>query len=244
MTPEDKENMSKASSGSIHAVHGKDHATGTSHESRPSHTAHSTPRIPSAAKGKGRDYTTAPSIDYSDGYVSEEETADDAARLHQLQADAILAMKLQKQMNSEGHAQEDSMHYTPPVGTSKDTAGWGDPSAAQVKTDHEMARSLQQMFDEQYERIRALNQPSHEDRPAPESSEDLRRRREEAGRRNNAPRAKPTPMEQVPKSSMLFREANDGARSKSKSAPPKNTRKILEEAPKLQEEELEESKED
>ncbi|KAJ6460787.1 hypothetical protein DFH09DRAFT_1383109 [Mycena vulgaris] len=115
MTPEDKENMvrrnaklrnarlkpaksvsvttseikSKASSGSIHAVHGKDHAT--------------------AAKGKGRDYTTAPSIDYSDGYVSEEETADDAARLHQLQADAILAMKLQKQMNSEGHAQEDSI---------------------------------------------------------------------------------------------------------------------------------------
>ncbi|KAJ7875444.1 hypothetical protein B0H13DRAFT_2550087 [Mycena leptocephala] len=99
------ENKSPATHVSIHSVHKSNYAMDSAQTSQPSRTANSTPRIPAAAKGKGRDFATAPSIDYNDGYVSEEEAADDAARLYQLQADALLAMKLQNQWNSQEEPQ-------------------------------------------------------------------------------------------------------------------------------------------
>ncbi|KAJ7436298.1 hypothetical protein B0H11DRAFT_2256294 [Mycena galericulata] len=222
---------SKASSISIHAAHMSDHEKAPSKSSQPSRTANSTPRIPAAAKGKGRDFTTAPSMDYNDDYVSEEEAADDEARLYQLQADALLAMKLQNQLNAEGPGLNNvPQEHIPNVGTSNLANGLRAPAPEQVNTDHEFAKNLQKMFDEQYEHIRNLegSRRGHTDRHhVPwDDVNDLQRRREEAGRRNNAPRAKPTPMDQIPRSSVLFHEAQGREESKSAKSTKKSKRKL------------------
>ncbi|KAJ7881681.1 hypothetical protein B0H13DRAFT_1891258 [Mycena leptocephala] len=178
----------------------------------------STPRIPAAAKGKGRDFATAPSIDYNDGYVSEEEAADDAARLYQLQADALLAMKLQNQWNSQEEPQATNGPPVPgPSNVNKNP--FVAPVPDQVSLDHEVAASLQKMFDEQFERMREMNSRPNANTDA--HDDNLQRRREEAGRRNRAPNARPPPMDQIPKSSILFREArgtNDSAEDRPKKA--------------------------
>ncbi|KAJ7446630.1 hypothetical protein FB451DRAFT_1375898 [Mycena latifolia] len=208
----------KSTKASIHAAH-VNHATGSVYTSRSSRTANSTPRIPAAAKGKGRDFTTAPSIDYNDDYVSEEEAAADADRLHQLHADALLAMRLDKEINSEGPREE--VPYVPAVGTSKMGATSQAPASEQVNKDHEIAQNLQKMFDDQYERLRALESRREDAR---ESGNNPTHGRDSAGRKDNA-RARPTPMEQVPKSSVLFQEVDAEKKSEASGSKAKYTAK-------------------
>ncbi|KAJ7041362.1 hypothetical protein C8F04DRAFT_1253067 [Mycena alexandri] len=213
----------------IQPVYNNDHVVDAEYTSQPSRAAHSTPRIPAAAKGKGRDFTSAPSMDFNDGYVSEDEAADDAARLHQLQADALLAMKLQHQLNTENRAEVTGVAIAGPSGV-KHTADNDTPVINQISKDHEIAANLQKMFDDQYERMRALNDAQRGNSTTNQGGENLRGRREEAGRRNKAPNVRPSPMHQVPKSSILFRDMrgddkseNDKpkkARTKKKSSPP------------------------
>ncbi|KAJ7764778.1 hypothetical protein B0H16DRAFT_1883392 [Mycena metata] len=210
---------------SIHPVNGNVNVPDSAYTSQPSRTANSTPRIPAAAKGKGRDFATAPSINYNDGYVSDSEAADDEDRLYQLQADALLAMKLQHELNTQGRAHTADVPVAGPSGV-EHNADNNSAVMEQTSKDHEFAASMQLMLDAQYKRMQELKgqEPAHHH----DGSEDpdLWRRRGDAGKRNKAPNVRPSPMDQVPKSSILFREMNAGekpseqAARKSKSLPP------------------------
>ncbi|KAJ7678874.1 hypothetical protein DFH06DRAFT_1315850 [Mycena polygramma] len=201
------DNGSPASHVSIHPEHMSSHAIDASQRSQASRTANSTPRIPAAAKGKGRDFTTAPSMDYNDDHVSENEAADDEARLYQLEADAILAMELQKQLDT--HRPE--VPTKPVAGPSNNNAAAA--GATQTAMDHEIAANLQKMFDEQYERMRTLNDAKIVHGNSSLNNDGLQGRREEAGRRNKAPNERPSPMDQVPKTSILFRKVTGNDKS-------------------------------
>ncbi|KAF7293513.1 hypothetical protein MIND_01129500 [Mycena indigotica] len=70
----------------------------TARGSQPSRTAVSTPRIPAAAKGKGRAPQGETEHVIRIEHISEDELEADEARLRQIEADALLAMRLQNEL--------------------------------------------------------------------------------------------------------------------------------------------------
>ncbi|KAJ7824870.1 hypothetical protein B0H14DRAFT_3727381 [Mycena olivaceomarginata] len=80
-----------------HPLHGN--AASQPYTSPASRTAQSTPCIPAAAKGKTRDFTTAPGIDYNKDNKLEEDSDAEAARDYQIQADTLLAMNMQQRFD-------------------------------------------------------------------------------------------------------------------------------------------------
>ncbi|KAJ6547734.1 hypothetical protein DFH09DRAFT_1087492 [Mycena vulgaris] len=163
---------------SIHAVHMQSDAGPSKNKwSQPSHTAPSTPRIPAAAKGKGRDFSQGPSITREDAYVSESEIADDDARQYQLKVDALLAMKLQQQLNAEDERPgTENEHFVP-------------HNTVPTSRDFEIAEALQKLFDKQHARIRKLERES-EAAKKPERHEPGRNGFVGSGRNPNLPAVK------------------------------------------------------
>ncbi|KAJ7286317.1 hypothetical protein C8J57DRAFT_1461461 [Mycena rebaudengoi] len=190
---------------SIQAVNVKTEATASSKATLPSHTTPSTPRIPPAAKGKGRDLGEGPDFVHNDGYVSitDSDLADDDPRRYQLQADALLAMKLQRQLNadSETNGNLAREHTSGPAHSNPD--GKLPHASDRTSRDEDIARALQNMFDKQFsQRLSemgysnipqaALERPPHTEH----LGSNIPGRHEKKG--------KPTAMDQVPRSSVLF----------------------------------------
>ncbi|KAF8166635.1 hypothetical protein K438DRAFT_2025099 [Mycena galopus ATCC 62051] len=209
-------------------------ATGNS----PSGIAHSTPRIPADAKGKERDFADGLSIYSDDDYVSDGEADAKARTEYQIQVDALLAMCLQKALDDHNSGQRE-VKFTPTSPTVRlpkqsmpaPVAGTSAapplpayaPSAAPVHAhapasnpatadDYGIAKCLQDMFDVQYARLAALGHGREADLAGPEKFP-----HPEEFTVHPAPQARPTPMEQVPKDSVLFQEVNAKANTSGQS---------------------------
>ncbi|KAF7314958.1 CCHC-type domain-containing protein [Mycena indigotica] len=118
----------------------------------------SLPRIPAVAKGKGRAATERTNIVQFADHISEDERAADERRLHQIEADALLALKLQDQLQEP----EDIPRYVPPARRDGPRQGTSKAHAAeavneQIDGDAIFARELQEAFDARAAREMADN---------------------------------------------------------------------------------------
>ncbi|KAJ7043521.1 hypothetical protein C8F04DRAFT_1366293 [Mycena alexandri] len=200
--------MSKASDGvSINSVNLNEYVPVHSTASRSSRAAASTPRIPAAAKGKGR--APPEETDISEEIAKEtspgEETEDDRER--QIKMDALLAMYMMRKLEREEGTPEPEIPEikasgSGAQGTTEAPENNGKPKSkanvAQENMDRIIAQKLQALYNEQERRSRELETLKLK-------YEALKSKNAEMKHRKFKPENTPTPMDQIPRDSNLYR---------------------------------------
>ncbi|KAJ7662530.1 hypothetical protein DFH06DRAFT_1128752 [Mycena polygramma] len=202
------EKMSKVSNEvSIHAMNVSDYIPVPSAASHASCAAASTPRIPAAAKGKGRDPREGPGIPEEVNIVYSTDEEDRVDKERQIQMDALLAMYLQRQLEKETQnpLPQQTGNQASGSGTKKDEPKQESRESKDSRkensneTDRVLAERLQALYAENERRKREIE--ALKAKLADANS----RKSSEAKRADSKPTGMPTPMDQMPRDSHMFR---------------------------------------
>ncbi|KAF7371586.1 Transcription factor [Mycena venus] len=228
---------------SVHAVNVFENGRVPSMVPHPSRSAASTPRIPAAAKGKGRDPREGPGIPAGDRAVPTSETGDQEDRERQIQADALLAMYLQRKLEKD----ESSALPMVPNQLENRVSGSGIKFDEPAKWEHQnssnlssedldriIAQKLREHYAENERRLRA------EIGGLKAKLADAKVKKTNADKRADSKHAKtPTPMDQIPPTSNLYHamqdadpDSSDSSSSTSSENKPRRSRKSSKEKSK------------